>query len=148
MSQYSPHGDSPLALRGWGGGTLDWKVVWGCAAVITLFFRPFGAPYQFTITWPSAQNCSSHQNTSLFKENQLFRSYFRKSDMWHTLTQKKNWVPPPLHGLPFADSPVNLGHYIKRYSAISRLVVLRRNWTVVKRFWGTFSFILLSDWGS
>ena len=50
-------GNRPGAVLPWGGGDHNWKVVWGCAAFMTLFFLQVGRCSlvdQFTINAPLA----------------------------------------------------------------------------------------------
>ena len=106
-----------------GGGHWPRKGVWGCAAVMTPFFRATrrSLAYQFTIIAPLlcppfsnfrkifnfqpcfGQNFSSQDanfpnfrslDPSFFKENPLPRPYFWKP-VWHTPTKKKVECPPP-----------------------------------------------------
>ena len=100
-----------------GGGHSHWKVVWGCAAIMTPFLQASrrSLAYQFTINaplmcspfafffliafstlfWPKFQlsRCKFSKFLLLrppffFKENPLLRPYFWKF-VWHTPTKKK-----------------------------------------------------------
>ena len=105
------------------GGHSHWKGVWGCAAVMTPFFRAScrSLAHQFTLNAPLLcplfsifrkflhfQPCFGQNYSSLdpnfskfsfprppfFQENPLPRLYILKP-AWHTPTKKKVECPPP-----------------------------------------------------
>ena len=114
--------DSKRVINPGGGEQSHWKGVWGCAAVMTPFFRPVTAPYPTNLlsmrrscalcfqflenfcifSLVLAKNSSSlDRNWSKFsflrplflKENLLPRPYILKP-AWHTSTKKKLSAPP------------------------------------------------------
>ena len=55
----------------WGGGHLPWKVVWGCAAVMTPFFRPVSTP-----NLPSMCRSCAPPPFSILRKNLYFQPCF------------------------------------------------------------------------